>query len=449
MRERWWMLALGCGLLLAWSQVALGQEWTRFRGPNGSGQSEATTIPATWTEDEALWKVALPGSGNASPVLWGDRIFLISASTDDGTRYVLCLSAADGKLLWRRDYPSRVHHIHQLNTLASSTPTVDDQRVYCAWSTPEEITLLALTHGGDPVWKADLGPFASQHGFGTSPILYENSLILVNDQDSDSFVIAMDPASGKTLWKTPRRHLPEQNTCYATPCVYKPEGRPEELILCSRAQGIAGMDPRTGETRWESAVFDRRVVSSPVVVDGLVLATCGKGGGPNTFVALRPYADGNEPTIEYQIDRNGAPYVPSAVAKGNLVFLWGDGGIVTCIDASSGRVHWRERVGGNYFGSPVRVADCVYCMSNDGEAVAIAASDTFRPAGSQPAGRNQPGHAGRGRRPHAAENRIAPDRGRTEVSGPGARHGQTLNKWPADAFHSWIPKYDGDSVATT
>ncbi len=344
-----------------------------------------------------LWKTALPGQGNSSPVVWGDRVFLISANPDDGTRYVLCLSATDGELLWKRDYPSHKHHIHQLNTLASSTPTVDAQRVYCAWSTPEEFTLLALTHDGEPVWKADLGAFASQHGFGTSPILYEDTLIIANDQDADSFVIAVEAASGKTRWKVPRRHLPEQNTCYATPCVYRPEGRPEELILCSRAHGVTSIDPHNGETNWEAAVLERRAVSSPIVVDGLVLATCGAGGGQNTLVALRPYADGNEPAVAYQMDRRSAPYVPSAVAKGNLVFLWGDRGIVTCMEGSTGEVHWRKRVGGNYYGSPVRVADCIYCMSNDGEAVAVAASDAFQLLGRSPLGeisRSTPAVAG-------------------------------------------------------
>ena len=191
---------------------AWAQEWTRFRGPNGTGQSEESTIPAVWTEDETLWKSKLPGSGNSSPVLWGDRIFLLSADPANGTRYVVCLSADDGKILWQRDYPSEVHPIHQLNTLASSTPCVDAERVYCAWSTPEEFTLLALTHDGAPVWKANLGPFVSQHGFGTSPIIVGDLVIITNDQDAESFVIAVDRTSGATEWKIDRKHLPEQNT---------------------------------------------------------------------------------------------------------------------------------------------------------------------------------------------------------------------------------------------
>ncbi len=374
-------------LFLVLANHAAAQQWTRFRGPNGTGESEANAIPVSWSDGEELWKATLPGAGNSSPVLWGERIFLLSADPKNGTRYVLCLSATNGKVLWQREYPSQVHPIHQLNTLASSTPCVDEDRVYCAWSTPDEFTLLALTHDGEPVWKADLGPFASQHGFGTSPILFGELVIIANDQDADSFVVAVDRTSGATKWKIDRQHLAEQNTCYATPCIYRPPGRPAELILCSRAHGVTGLDPLTGQVRWEEPdVLTRRPVSSPIVVDGLVLATCGQGGGNNNLVAIKPYAEGSTPKVEYQVDRTSAPYVPSLVAKGNLVFLWGDRGVVSCMNGDNGEILWRKRVGGDYFGSPVRVGNVIYCLSAEGECVAIAASKEFEILGRSPLG---------------------------------------------------------------
>lgn len=362
------------------------QQWTRFRGPNGSGQSESTSIPASWGESDYLWKAGLPGKGNSSPVLWGDKVFLTSGNHDDGTRHVLCLTATDGKLLWREDFPSRTHHLHQQNTLASSTPTVDAERVYCAWSTPEEFTVVALAHDGSLAWRAALGPFVSQHGFGTSPILYRDLLIIANDQDADSFLIALDRNSGATRWKVPRKHIPEKNACYATPCVYKPPRGPAELIFCSQAHGISSIDPLSGRTNWEIEVLPRRAVSSPILVDGLILASSGAGNGANNVVAVKPPGDSGKPEIAYQLDRTTAPYVPTMVAKGNLVFLWGDRGIVSCIDAATGEVHWRKRVGGNYFGSPVRVGNHVYCISAEGDVVALAASDRFELVGRSPLG---------------------------------------------------------------
>jgi outer membrane protein assembly factor BamB len=374
-------------LAIASDDLAQAQEWTRFRGPNGSGQSEATTIPAVWNSKDELFKTKLPGTGNSSPVIWGDKVFLLSADPDNGTRYVICLSAKDGKILWQRDYPSQVHPIHQLNTLASSTPVVDAERVYCAWSTPEEFTLLALSHDGEPQWQSNLGPFVSQHGFGTSPILFGDLVIITNDQDADSFTIAVDRNTGVTKWKIDRKHLAEQNTCYATPCILEQSGRPAELILCSRAHGVTSLDPLTGSTRWEEpGVFGQRPVSSPIVVDGRVLATCGQGGGNNNLVAIKPYSEGDRPKLEYQVDRTSAPYVPSLVAKGNLVFLWGDRGVVSCMKADDGSIVWRKRVGGDYFGSPVRVGDVVYCISTEGEVAAIKAADEFELLGKSPLG---------------------------------------------------------------
>lgn len=374
-------------LAFAAARTAEAQEWTRFRGPNGSGQSEAAAIPPVWNANDELFKTKLPGTGNSSPVLWGDKVFLLSADPQSGARYVLCLSAVDGKILWQRDYPSQAHPIHQLNTLASSTPVVDEERVYCAWSTPEEFTLLALSHDGKPVWQANLGPFLSQHGFGTSPILVGDLLIITNDQDADSFTIAIDRRSGVTKWKIDRKHLAEQNASYATPCVYESPGRPAELILCSRAHGVTSLDPLTGETRWEKPdVFTQRPVGSPIVVDGRILATSGQGGGNNNLIALRPYTDGGQPKVEYQVDRSSAPYVPSLVAKGNLVFLWGDRGVVSCMNATDGKILWKNRVGGDYYGSPIRVADIVYCISTDGEVAAIKAADEFELVGRSPLG---------------------------------------------------------------
>src|SRR5262249_2702064 len=133
--------AATCLALITIAGLGHAQEWTRFRGPNGSGQSEATTIPATWTVEDQLCKATLPGAGHSAPGIWGDKVFLTSADSQQGTRHVLCLSAVDGRTHWQRDYPSQAHKIHELNTLASSTPTVDDQRVYCAWSTPDEFTV--------------------------------------------------------------------------------------------------------------------------------------------------------------------------------------------------------------------------------------------------------------------------------------------------------------------
>ena len=191
-------------LLASPCAIADAQEWTRFRGPNGTGISDATTIPATWTDDDYHWKIDLPGIGHASPVIWGNKIFLLSADPETVTRTVLCLDAADGHTIWSRSYPSSKHVKHQLNSFASATPAVDAERVYVAWSTPDEYTFVAFDHDGNEQWKLNLGPYISQHSCGTSPIVYEDLVILGNDQDGDSSLVAVERTTGSIRWRVPR-----------------------------------------------------------------------------------------------------------------------------------------------------------------------------------------------------------------------------------------------------
>lgn len=366
-------------LLITAPELARAQEWTRFRGPNGSGVSEAANIPATWTDKDYNWKVKLPGVGHSSPVIWKDKVFLTSADNDTALRHVLAVSTADGGTLWERTYASSTHTKHTLNSFASPTPTVDDERAYFVWSSPEEYSVRALTHDGQEIWHRSLGPFVSQHSCGTSPIVYGDLLILNNDQDGVSFLVALDRRTGEPVWQTPRNSTA---VAYSTPCVYEPAGAPAELIFNSGAHGITSINPNNGAKNWEISVFDKRSVSSPVIAAGLIFGSCGSGGGGNYVVAVRPgKADGSvQPEIVYKVTKS-APYVPTLVAKNDLAFLWSEQGVVTCLDADSGDVLWQKRAGGNYYGSPICIADRLYCISTDGEVVVLAAGPEFAELG--------------------------------------------------------------------
>ena len=374
-------LLLGATLVGAGGPVT-AQEWTRFRGPNGSGESSCTTIPITWTENEYNWKVSLPGIGHSSPVVWDEKIFLLSGDSEDATRYVLCLNAATGKPLWINKYPSPPHRIHSRNSFASSTPAVDADQVYVVWATPEETILMALDHGGHIKWTVDLGPFSSKHGFGTSPVLYKDLVILAltqEDTSAESAVIAVDRASGETRWRLPRN---TSSVSYSTPCLRQLEGGLAEVICCSDMYGIMGLDAETGRENWSIDVFERRTVSSPILSAGLVFGTNGSGGGGIYLAAVRP---GESPELAYKITTQ-APYVPSLVARGELVFMWSEKGIVTCIRAPDGSVVWQKRVGGNFSGSPVRAGDRLYCIEERGQVVVLAAEEKFRELARNPLG---------------------------------------------------------------
>ena len=379
-------LSLVCLALALISAPAAAQEWSRFRGPNGMGESEATTIPASWTEKTQNWKITLPGKGHSSPVLWGEKIFLLSADPISAERYVLCIDAADGKEIWKRTYPGVKHHLHANSSFASSTPACDANQIYVAWSDPEFTRLMALDHAGNEKWTVNLGPWVSQHGFGSSPMLYDN-LVVVNCSQEDSmgtdprlpkesFIVAVERDTGRIRW---RRERTIQSASYSVPCVRKNEAGQDELLCCTQAEGIFALDPKTGNQNWSLPVFTMRTVSSPLPLGGLIFGSTGKGAGGHYVVALRP---GAEPKVEYEIRRD-APYVPTPVAKGDLLFLFEDRqGHVTCINIADGKVVWsKPRVAGMFFASPVRAGDKVFCIDIQGTMVCLAADSTFKELG--------------------------------------------------------------------
>ena len=379
-------------LFLAWTAGVLqsldANEWSRFRGPNGSGVAPTTEIPAKWTEADYNWRVELPGEGHSSPVIWDDRVFLLSADPETATRYVLCLGVQTGEERWSREFTSESHKIHTRNTFASATPAVDADHVYVAWSTPEKTSFIAFDHEGEIKWDLDLGPFASRHGFGTSPIVFRDLVILSLQQrkpDRDgpstasSSIVAVDRKSGEIRWQTERL---SEVVSYAVPCIYTPPTGDPELICMSTAHGIFSLDPESGEENWAIDVFDKRTVSSPIVVDGLILGTTGSGAGGNYVVAVQPEPS---PELAYEIRRQ-APYVPCPVAKDGLLYLWSDKGIVTCVRAATGEQIWQQRVGGNYSGSPIIAGDHLYCIDEDGVVVVLAAAEEFKLLGKNPLG---------------------------------------------------------------
>ena len=316
-------------VLLLSGAYAVEQGWTRFRGPDGTGISDATTIPVEWTDQDYNWKVKLPGVGHCSPVLWGNRIFLTCGDPDTARRTVLCLDTADGHTLWRRDYPSKTFKQHRANSYATATPAADADGVVVTWSTPEEVVLLAL-----------------------------------------------DRKTGQTRWQVERRTALSP---YSTPCVRRPDDGPPELIFSSTAHGITAVDLVSGKVNWDiDDVFRDRCVGSPVSAAGLVIAGYGHGNRGTRCVVVRPGSRSRnlEPALLYDVTRS-VPLVPMPLVKDGRLFLWADDGVVTCLAASTGQVIWRERVGGTFYGSPVCVGGRLYCIARNGEVVVLAASEQF------------------------------------------------------------------------
>lgn len=202
-------------LLVALATPAGSPDWDRFRGPNGTGVSTDQAVPVRWTDREGIvFKVPVPGVGNSSPIVCRGSVFVQSAAVDGTARHLLAFDAATGRQRWAGTVPGARARIHPQNTLASSTPASDGSRVYCVFWDGERLGLYAFDFAGSRQWKADLGPFASQHGAAASPVVYGGRVFVADDQDGTAAVVAFDAASGREVWRAERRGF---RACYSTP----------------------------------------------------------------------------------------------------------------------------------------------------------------------------------------------------------------------------------------
>ena len=377
-------------------------QWTRFRGPNGSGISGAQSIPVKWTVKEYNWTIELPGDGSSSPVVWKEKLFVTCNDRKKSIRSVVCVNANDGKILWHRDFPYTSYRMHRDNDFASATPTVDADGVVVVWSMPKQLLMLAVDLEGKELWRRDLGPYVGIHGSASSPIIADGLVILANDQmdpkvmkrflprdasmvPEKSFLIAVDRMTGKTRWKIDRRTV---LAGYSTPCVRQTGGDGPELVFSGTAHGMTGVDLATGKINWEiKGILNSRVVGSPQLYQDLVFGSYGSGLSAQRLVAVRAPRKGGvkKPKVAYNVSQS-PPLVPSCLIKDDLLFLWTDSGIVSWLDAATGKRHWRERVGGNYYCSPVWIDGRLYCTSKEGDVVVLAADKTFKLLAKNPLG---------------------------------------------------------------
>ena len=396
-------LLLALALLLPLSAVA--QEWTRFRGPNGSGVGRMTGLRSQVTEADYAWSVKLDGTGHSSPVLWGEKLFLAIADVDGGNRRIECYDSNDGRKLWEWAAPFETHHQHKFNTFASATPTVDEAGVYVGWASGDKTQAAALDHDGKLLWQREWTDFASDHGFAASPILVEGVLVIHTDslELKKSRIIGLDPATGESLWERERVTEDDEEkhiTAYSTPATVTVDGR-TVIVVVQTNDGWKALDPKTGEVAW---AFDgehkQRSVGSIAVGGGLIVATFGSGSQGRDGIALKPKADG-APEVAYRLGlSDGLGYVPTPLFYEGKIYFWVDSGILTCIDAATGEKVYRERIGGNFFASPIVADGKILGLSREGELVAIRPGDEFEILGRSSVG------DGASATPAVANNRL-------------------------------------------
>jgi outer membrane protein assembly factor BamB len=371
-----------CGLAV-WMFGAVGApgvaEWPRFRGPNGNGIADDARVPVQWTESGILWKTAIPGAGNSSPIVSGGRVFLQSASADGTSRFLLCLDTSTGRVLWSRTSPGSRAPMHARNTLASSTPATDGRRVYALFWDGAKLSLGAFDFSGTHLWTRDLGVFNSQHGAGASPIVVGDKVILYNDQDTSSLLVAVRAATGEIAWSTPRKPFV---ACYSSPFLLERPGEAAQLVVGSTT-GISGYDPDTGRERWNwNWAFHGkplRTVASPVYGGDHIFLTSGDGGGDRHMVAVK--IEGKGESVKTSLaweSRRTFPYVPTMLTWGGHLYWVSDLGIAGCNMLQTGETVWTERLGGNFTASPVLAAGRIYATSEEGEIHVFSAAPRFR-----------------------------------------------------------------------
>jgi len=363
-------------LLVSSLPCAAQAEWTRFRGPDGQGIGQADGVPSALTDKNFLWTTELPGDGHSSPVLWGSRVFTACQDPSGKRRCITCLDADSGKILWTTWVPCEEQRMHADNNLAAATPAVDAEAVYIGWVSGNRVEVLALDHGGKQLWRRDLGAFQALHGPGGSVMVVDDTVVVANDQDSpDAALHGLDRKTGETRWRLAR---PSGQLSYATPAVRTGKDGVKELVVSSPAHDLTGIDPRTGKQHWSATgLFTLNIIASPVVGDGLVWVTAGRGGAREGAVVA---VDDGTARLLYRPQAK-LPYVPTPVLIGGHVYLWDDQGTASCLDLKTGKQEWSQAVTGPTYSSPVSDGKRIFGISRKGELVVLAASPEFRELG--------------------------------------------------------------------
>lgn len=369
--------------LLVAAQVR-ADDWPEFRGPTGQGIVTAGKIPLEWSTDSNItWKIDIPGSGWSSPVIVAGRIYLTTAVPPgtDGQKSLslrsLCFDSATGKLLWQRDVfqpaADKVPRIHTKNSQASPTPIVADGRVYVHFG---HLGTACLDLDGKILWVNNEKKIAYQpvHGNGGSPVLVDGLLVFSCDGGDEAFVAALDAQTGKFKWRTERGNKPAKKFSFGTPLVIT-VGKQKQVVSVG-SDIVAAYEPATGKEIWRVRTHGYSVIPRPVFGHGLVFVCTGYDAG--TVTAIRPDGKGDvtETHVVWSI-KKGAPLTPSLVLSGDELFMVADGGTASCVDARTGKVHWQQRIGGDYSASPILADGKVYFLSEDGRTTVVKATTTY------------------------------------------------------------------------
>lgn len=346
----------GCAAALAALTLGRAENWPQFRGP----RSDGTSLDNPGYDWKERWRTALPGPGHSSPAVWGDRVFVTAFEKDRsvvgavlgrrGRLLVLCLNRADGSVRWQREAEAAsIEKVSGVNQPASPTPATDGRAVYVYFGS---IGVLAFDFEGRLLWRYEIGPYDHHMGSGASPVLAGGKLLLNAESDGPGFLICLDPRTGKALWRVPRR---TKQAGYATVFVWR------GMAVVPGHRQVTAYSLDDGRELWTVEGLGDYVVPTPVAGGDLLYVTSnGPGGG--IVMALRA---GGE--VMWRSAKGGA-YVASPVLAGGQIYTVHHGGVVTCLDAATGKLISQQRLeaGGDYYASPVSAGGLLYFVNEEG-----------------------------------------------------------------------------------
>ena len=351
------------------------EDWPIWRGPRRDGTSLEKNIPVTWSATEnVVWRTALPGRGHASPIVSKGRIFTVAADDATRTRLLLCLDRATGRLLWQRTVvEAPPEHIHKENSLASSTPASDGERVFCTFLAGEKVVVAAYDFDGQANCGAkSRASSRASDGFCSTPIPYQDKVIVNCDHDGDGYIVALARADGRELWRIDR---PNKKRSYCTPFICDAAGRTQMVL--SGTKCVTSYDPDNGELRWIIDGPTQQFVASMVWSERAQLFFMTAGFPEFHILAIRPDGTGNVTGshIAWRT-KEGAAYVPSPIIEGDWFLVCSEQGVAYCYEAKTGRMAWRERFGRQH-ASLVSASGLIYFLNDKGTCRVVRAGEKF------------------------------------------------------------------------
>lgn len=373
-------------LAIVASSAVAAEQWSRFRGPNGSAVSDASNLPEKWNDETNLrWKTTLPGPGSSSPIIVGDRVFITCYSgygdASGGSdvknlrRHLICAALSDGKILWVRETPGvagedRFSGFLRDHGYATSTPASDGQSVFVFYG---KSGVLAYDLEGKELWKANVGSGSAKNnwGSGSSPVLF-GDLVIVNAAAEGKAVIALNKQTGKQEW---RSEAPNIYGSWSTPVLVEVPGGKTELVL-SAPYELWGFDPANGNFLWYAdGIADDTICGSVVARDGIVYAVGGRGG---SAVAVR--AGGRDDATQKQTvwKKQLSSYVPSPVLFGDRIFSVNERGVLGCLAARDGTSIFQKRLpdAGGVYASPVVADSKLFIVTRRNGTIVVSTSES-------------------------------------------------------------------------